>query len=259
MRRRRGQGKKRHPLRKFVKFVVIVAVIVLCIIGVTRVYHIYETTSGKQSPDVPSMSDYPVRGVDVSYYQGNVDWETIAAQGITFAFIKATEGTDYVDSQFAQNWETAQLDGLYVGAYHFYRFEDSGADQAELFLRTVSPTENMLPPVIDVELYDTAEALPDAKSVRENLREMCEVLEAYYGVTPILYCSQTAYWRYVWPMARDYYIWRSNYAYKPYGRWTFWQYTDSGTLEGYDGDQQCVDLNVFNGTREEFLAMFGLE
>lgn len=121
-------------------------------IGGTRLLHIYLTSTGRQAADVPSKQDYPVRGVDLSYYQGNIDWDVLASQGVDFCFIKATEGVDHNDSQFAQNWQTAQAAKIYVGAYHFFRFEDTGREQAENFIRTVPVTENTLPPVIDVEL-----------------------------------------------------------------------------------------------------------
>ena len=122
-------------------------------IGGTRLLHIYLTSTGRQAADVPGKQDYPVRGVDLSYYQGNIDWDVLASQGVDFCFIKATEGVDHNDSQFAQNWQTAQAAKIYVGAYHFFRFEDTGKEQAENFIRTVPVTENTLPPVIDVELY----------------------------------------------------------------------------------------------------------
>ena len=198
-------------------------------IGGTRLLHIYLTSTGRQAADVPSKQDYPVRGVDLSYYQGNIDWDVLASQGVDFCFIKATEGVDHNDSQFAQNWQTAQAAKIYVGAYHFFRFEDTGREQAENFIRTVPVTENTLPPVIDVELYESlGGSMPDTGTARQNLQEMLDLLEAHYGVKPILYAAPNTYRAYVKSFAADYPIWISNYYYKPYFAWTFWQYTDSG-------------------------------
>lgn len=228
-------------------------------IGGSRLLHIFLTSTGRQSPDVPDPEQYPVWGVDLSYYQGNVDWAALVEQGVNFAFLKATEGVDHCDTQFSQNWQDAQSAALYVGAYHFYRFEDSGREQAENFIQTVPATENTLPPVIDVEWYESLETEPDKETVRENLQEMLEILEAHYGVKPILYAAPNTYRSYVRQFAGEYPIWISNYYYEPYFDWTFWQYTDSGTLEGYDGYQEHIDLNVYRGTMEEFREQFGLE
>ncbi len=236
----------------------LVVVLIVGTVAGVRMYHIFMTSTGRQAPDVPDVVSYPVRGVDVSYYQGNINWSTLVSQDIDFAFMKATEGIDYSDSQFAQNWESAAGENIYVGAYHFFRFEDDGAAQAENFIRTVPVTENTLPPVIDVELYDTASAAPAVAETRDNLQKMLDALEAHYGVKPIIYAAPNTYRTYVSFFAGEYPIWMSNYYYKPYSNWAFWQYTDSGLLEGYDGDQVHIDLNVYRGSHAEFLEQFGL-
>ena len=109
----------------------------------------------------PSRERYPVRGVDVSKYQGEIDWPVLAEQEISFAFIKATEGNSHVDARFAYNYEEARKTGLRVGAYHFFSFDSGGDTQAENFIRNVEAFEGMLPPVIDLEFYgDKAENPP---------------------------------------------------------------------------------------------------
>ena len=92
----------------------------------------------------PSREAYPVRGVDVSHYQGNIDWNKLEAQGIMFAFIKATEGSSHTDSMFQANWENVAQTELRAGAYHFFSFESSGQTQAENFINTVSFIDNMI-------------------------------------------------------------------------------------------------------------------
>ncbi|MBP5609087.1 MAG: glycoside hydrolase family 25, partial [Lachnospiraceae bacterium] len=101
----------------------------------------------------PGINRYPVVGVDVSAYQGDVDWKVLSSQGISFAYIKATEGSSHTDRCFSYNWEKAAECDIRTGAYHFFSFESPGKTQAEHFIETVSPVENMLPPVIDVEYY----------------------------------------------------------------------------------------------------------
>ena len=81
----------------------------------------------------PSRTRYPVRGVDVSHYQGTIDWPVLAAQDLDFAYIKATEGSSHTDEKFAENWEAAKDTGLRIGAYHFFSFDSPGESQLKHF------------------------------------------------------------------------------------------------------------------------------
>lgn len=115
--------------------------------------------------NTPSRAQYPVRGVDVSSYQGEINWEVLASQDLQFAFIKATEGSSHVDKYFESNFREALQTGLRVGAYHFFSYDSSGATQADNFIATVSKITNMLPPVVDVEFYgDKHRNLPDSSA-----------------------------------------------------------------------------------------------
>lgn len=250
--------KRRHTFRNLILVLILVVLVAFGTFWGARLYHVYMTSTGKQDPDTPDAEEYPVQGVDVSYYQGTVDWDALYEQGITFAFLKATEGVSHGDTSFAENWANALTSNVYVGAYHYYRFEEDGAAQAEHFIETVPYTENTLPPVVDVELYDSLTEEPDTDETVENLQEMLETLESYYGVKPILYVATNCYLLYAQYFEGEYPIWISNYYYEPYIDWTFWQYTDEGALDGYDGDQQNIDLNVYAGSFSEFLAEFSL-
>ncbi len=142
----------------------------------------------------PSKAEYPVRGVDVSEYQGEIDWEVLAGQELQFAFIKATEGSSYRDPQFAHNWQAAQKSGLAVGAYHFFSFESPGQTQTENFIAAIPKTPGMLPPVVDVEFYGAYKHnLPDVNALQSELNVLLQQLEEYYGQKPILYTTQKAY------------------------------------------------------------------
>ena len=205
----------------------------------------------------PSMERYPVRGVDVSSYQGEIDWDTLASQNISFAFIKATEGSSYVDPYFAENYQQAQQTGLRIGAYHFFSYDSSGETQADHFIATVSPVETMLPPVIDLEFYGDKEANPPSPETgRPQLDILLERLEEHYGRKPILYATEKSYALYLAGAYSEYDIWIRNVVTNPSlsdGRdWTFWQYTNRAKLEGYRGEEPYIDLNVFRGTPEEF-------
>ena len=207
----------------------------------------------------PSKELYPVRGVDVSAYQGEIDWTVLAAEDIQFAFIKATEGSSFADRMFAVNWEGAQQAGLRIGAYHFFSFDSGGATQADHFIETVKKTEGMLPPAVDVEFYGDKEAYPPAKEdVQRELNVLLARLEEAYGTKPILYATGKAYKRYLQGAYPENPIWIRDILTEPTlpdGRsWTFWQYTDRARLPGYQGEERFIDLNVFSENEEAFLS-----
>lgn len=204
--------------------------------------------------------EWEVFGVDVSTYQGKVDWEELAAQGVDFAFIKATEGSSLQDVRFAENWAGAQAAGIRPGAYHFFSYDTPGQQQAENFIRTVPVTAGALPPVVDIEFYGSYLEHPaDRETARAILDPLLDALEAHYGVKPILYATYRSYQLYLSGGAYDDYpLWMSSPGVSPLlWDWDFWQYSHSGHLEGYDGHQQWIDFDIFRGSKADFDA-FGL-
>lgn len=205
----------------------------------------------------PSKDDYPISGVDVSSYQGEIDWAVLAAEGIDFAFIKATEGSTYTDRCFETNLEGALATSLRVGAYHFFSYDSSGETQAEHFIEVVPKVEGMLPPVVDVEFYgDYFDAPADKEDVLPELSAFIDALEAHYGVKPIIYVTDKAYELYIAGEFPENDIWFRDILSSPSlsdGREpTFWQYSNRARLEGYEGEERFIDMNVFCGNREEF-------
>lgn len=205
----------------------------------------------------PSRETYPVRGVDVSSYQGKIDWEMLASQDVSFAFIKATEGSSYSDSAFEANWAAAREAGVTAGAYHFFSYDSPGETQADHFIRLVPDLPGTLPPVVDVEFYGGNEKNPPAREkAHAILKPLLAKLEAHYGRKPILYATGKAYALYLKDDFAEYPIWIRDILFSPKlpdGRdWTFWQYSHRGRLKGFDGGERFIDLNVFRGTREEF-------
>lgn len=202
-------------------------------------------------------NNYPVRGVDVSHYQGEIDWSVLSGENIDFAFIKATEGSSYVDETFQYNFENAKDAGLSVGAYHFFSFDSKSETQAENFINTVIPFEGMLPPVVDFEFYGGKEKNPPAKEeVCKSLQELLMLLEEHYKIKPIIYATEKSYDLYLAGDFENYDIWIRNVVSSPRmsdeREWTFWQYTNRGKLSGYNGEEEFIDINVFYGTKKEF-------
>lgn len=237
-------------------FKILIAIAVLAICGITLIALLW---NGVLQLNNPSKTKYPVRGVDVSHYQGNIDWETLASQNISFAFIKATEGSSFVDDRFAYNYEEARKTDLYVGAYHFFSFDSQGITQSENFINTVERYDDMLPPVIDLEFYGNKAANPPSREeVGAELKVLLSALEEHYGRAPIIYTTEDTYGLYLSGDYEAYDIWIRNVLTKPElsdGRsWTFWQYTNRKRLDGYNGEEKFIDVNVFYGSEEEFKA-----
>ncbi|MGL6294258.1 GH25 family lysozyme [Eubacterium aggregans] len=203
-----------------------------------------------------------VLGVDVSAYQGEIDWEIISEQGISFAYIKATEGTDFIDKRFNENWTAARKTNLKVGAYFFVNFNKGGKDQAKYFIKNVPKESGSFPPVIDLELYgDYLDNPPQKEKVNTMLKEMIETLKEKYGEIPIIYTNYNTYNQYLSNAFTEVPIWicdisSSNPELSGGHKWVFWQYSQRQILQGYDGEERFIDMNVFNGDTKAFKAMF---
>ena len=126
-------------------------------------------------------SEYPVRGIDVSHHQGSIDWEAVARSGVAFAYIKATEGRDFIDQKFQEKWTGCAAAGVARGAYHFFAFCSSGDAQAQNFLAVIPPTPDALPPVADIEFVGNCKSYGDLDAVRDELSTFLRVVERAWG------------------------------------------------------------------------------
>lgn len=193
---------------------------------------------------------YKVRGLDVSHYQGNIDWKTVAGlKKYQFVYMKATEGHDYTDDTFQTNWDQAKDNGLLVGAYHFFSSRSTGEEQAEHFISIVPNEETSMPPVIDIEIALTH----DAAVIQSELKAMSDKLESFYHKKPIMYVTYDTYNTYVAYGFEDYEIWIRDIVKYPTMKgkrdWEFWQYCNRGRVKGIDA---YVDINVFDGNQAQF-------
>lgn len=180
-----------------------------------------------------------LEGIDVSDYQGAIDWETVHDAGKAFVYIKATEGTGHVQKRFAENWAGSLFVGLQRGAYHFMRAGD-GRAQAEHFLRHY-PGGGELPPALDFE-HDPAGRLPTA----EQALEWIDLVAIETGVQPIVYCSPSVAESALGAAFVCSDLWIAHWGVKaprvprPWLSWRIWQ-TGKGHVAGIRGD---VDLDV---------------
>ncbi|WP_245958696.1 GH25 family lysozyme [Microbacterium bovistercoris] len=195
-----------------------------------------------------------MRGIDISAWQGEVDWDVLASQDIDFAYIKATEGSSAIDSRFAANWAGAGRTDLLFGAYHFVSFESSGEAQAAHIIETV-PVGGTLPIALDLEYYGEFFAHPPTRAeVDAILGPLIQRLEEHYGAPPVIYATSQSYDRYLSGAYPENPIWSRSLVLPPGlndGRnWTIWQYSDHDRLDGYRGEEQYIDMNVAGGTRD---------
>lgn len=248
--RRRSASLKRRELWKL-------AAVILAAMGGAGIILAFCVFHGFVLINHPSKNRYPVRGVDVSHYQGEIDWKILSGQGIDFAYIKATEGSSHTDPEFTKNWLGAQSVDLKAGAYHFFSFDSQGADQLLHFIQTVPDSDQMLPPAVDFEFYGDKKANPPDKTAAvEQLKILLEGLEAYYEVRPVLYATEDSWEMYLQEGFEDYPLWIRNVIRKPQidQEWFFWQFTNRARLKGYKGQEKFIDMNVFAGDREEWEA-----
>lgn len=195
---------------------------------------------------------HAVHGVDVSRWQGEIDWATLRKQGANFAFIKATDGGDHVDPMFRENWNRARAAGVPRGAYHFFYWCRTGAEQAEWFIRNVPKEKGALPPVIDVEYNHQSRCKKrhSPQVVREKMKAFMDRVERHYGQRPIIYTAPDFYEDNLKGQFKDYPFWLRSVAAHPSKRypnrtdWVFWQYSGTGLSKGVTGH---IDLNVFRG------------
>ena len=210
----------------------------------------WRTLTGHES--TPLLAGYSVHGIDVSAYQGRIDWPEVARQQVRFAFIKASEGASLRDARFRRNWREARAAGVLCGAYHYFQPTRDGGQQAELFMRTVPLRPGDLPPVLDVE----APRFHDVAELRREMQQWLQTVQAHYGVRPILYTNYAFYRRYLAGHFDEYPLWLAHYEVAqpalPAERWIIWQHSDEAYVPGIRG---AVDFNVFQGSYDELLEL----
>jgi lysozyme len=204
-------------------------------------------------PNSP-LARYPVKGIDVSHHNGTIAWRAVAGDGVQFAYIKATEGADFQDNQFAANCREAAAAGIACGAYHYFRLGTPGLAQARNFLRTVPRDSLPLPPAVDLETWGNASARPGVGEFQSQLGVFLAELREAEGTEPVLYASSDFIHAYLegLPLKR---LWYRAVVGTPhldgFENWTFWQFTERAKVEGVSG---FVDMDVFRGSSRELLA-----
>ena len=199
-----------------------------------------------------------IRGIDVSRHQNEIDWDAVAASGVAFAWIKATEGGDFADARFRRNWQLAAAAGVRRGAYHFVTWCRPARDQAGWFVANVAADPDALPPVLDVEWNPASRSCARHAPKAEALATMTVILAAMekaYGKVPVIYAPLDFYQEVMEGELGRYPLWARSLGDPPNGygdrAWRFWQRSETGAVPGIDG---AVDLDCFGGERADWDA-----
>jgi GH25 family lysozyme M1 (1,4-beta-N-acetylmuramidase) len=219
-----------------------------------------------------------ITGIDVSHWQGNINWNSVKNDGVEFAFAKATEGVDFIDSRYVQNMNNASAAGVLIGPYHFARPDSSytnpldAANEANDFVDAIEPyyqtPGQFLRPVLDVEfpfVPTSAQAASQGMTVKQFVsnwtRSFIAVVENRLGFAPLIYTNSSGAENYFETDLTQYDLWIANWsytppaepppsAYDPWSDWEFWQWTDSWSVAGVAGN---VDGDVFDGTLQDLM------
>ena len=192
----------------------------------------------------PNVETYPVQGIDVSHHNGDIVWPTVAADGVDFAYIKATEGADMHDPRFAEHWIAADKAGVRRGAYHFFTLCRSATDQATNFIANVPRDAKALSAAVDLEFGGNCTGRPARNALLAELKIFITMVEAHTDKPIILYLTQEFDAFYDISSAINRQLWLRSIILKPaYGArpWVMWQASSFNRVHGIQGR---VDWNV---------------
>lgn len=197
-----------------------------------------------------------VYGIDISHYQKKIDWDNIAIEGTTkpidFVFIRATVGRDKKDKLFTKNWNKIRREHHLRGAYHYYNPNHNSTQQAENFIETVKLKKGDFPPVLDIERLSKIQS---KEKLILGIKNWLKLVEDHYEVTPIIYTGKNFYQHHLKNQGLDDYpLWIASYSTQISGSadWKFWQFSETGKVKGI---KHLVDLNVFNGNKDELKTL----
>ena len=191
---------------------------------------------------------FPVTGIDISKHSGVISWHKVDKQNISFAYIKATEGGDYIDPKYDFNIASAKKTKIKLGDYHFFRFDPTGTSQAKNYLKHRKTDDNDLSPVIDIEEWGNYPVtIKNAPRLKKQIKDFITEVEEATCKKLIIYTNLSTYNKLIKGDFKDHEVWICSFQKNtqlPDRQWLFWQHSHSGKLDGVPG---LVDFNTFNG------------
>ena len=238
--------KRRRTKRKGI-FLQLLFVLLTLGCGTYYVYTNFVLPPVHQNYGVRIPEGFNAIGIDISHHQGTIDWEQLLSatqvnnEQPAFTYLKATEGTDHLDTQWERNRKECIRLSIKHGAYHFFQPKKLPLPQAEHFLLHYQPQSGDLPPVLDVE----TEGYSD-KDLIYKMTRWLEYVEEKTGMRPIIYTSYHFYKTKFKIEFPTYKFWIASYSRKPKGimenaQIIHWQFTEKAHLPGH---QVLVDMNV---------------
>lgn len=226
----------------------VLAIVVLIVLIFRPLLYKHHLLPTKNSSSTTNVKRY---GIDVSHYQGNINW-SLAKDDISFAFVKATNGTVFVDPQYIENSEALLKEGVVSGAYHFYEPSQDPIKQASHFVKTISSSGHKLRPVLDIEITNGK----SAKNISSGALKWLKYVEEKIGCKPMIY-TFASYWdNNLGDKFNRYNYWLAAWTTKskpvpPNKRsdWQLWQFTNKGHVKGIKG---LVDRDLFDGSKQNF-------
>ncbi|MFT3765922.1 MAG: GH25 family lysozyme [Minicystis sp.] len=213
--------------------------------------------TGDRGDEIQVCPKATVEGIDVSEFQGNIDWSAVRASGRAFAFIRVADGAGYIDPKFATNWSKAKAAGVARGVYQFFRPGQDGTAQANVLLQHLGGDIGEIAPVVDVEVSDGV----SPGTLNTHLAQWIARIQQATGKTPIIYTSPG-----LWPSLSgssqfsSATLWVAHWGAScpsvpsAWNSFSFWQYADNGHVPGIG---PLVDLDRFNGTLADLVALGG--
>lgn len=191
-------------------------------------------------------------GIDISQYQGTIDWDNLEAIEeqfeLKFVIARATIGSKKADSKFKKNWSNL-TESMYIqGAYHYYRPDENSTEQANNFIKNVKLRKGHLPPVLDIEKMPKGQSM---EKLKVGLQNWLTIVEKHYGIKPIIYTGEKYYEDFLREDFPKYHFWIANYnpwKEKIHDDYLMWQFTEKAQLHGIN---ELVDVNVFNGNVDD--------
>ena len=235
--------------------------LVMIVILVVVLFMLFDRKQGKsdqtadQSPAnftmaVDDNTNARLKGCDISHWDGEIQWSGLKKSGIKFLFIKATQGTEYIDPRFESNWENARLYNFNRGAYHFYMPREDPVAQAKHFLQTVGHEKGDILPVLDIEISHGIG--PDQLS--KDIALWIDTVKDSIGRYPIIYTDLYFWTRHIQGDFKHCPLWVAQWENtnapnleNTWNDWVFWQYADNGTVAGIPSANGKVDLDYFHG------------
>lgn len=238
---------KKRRLRKLLTFVAVFCVIVI-LLNIAFLYY-----RGQIWFNEPRKRDYPVRGAVITQDLGKIDWRIMSQQTISFAYIRATKGTTYADTEFKRNLKNSSKQDLLVGCWHEFDFRTDGEKQAENFISQCGDMDGMLRPMVKVTKYGIYNLkMKNADKVRENLRAFLDRVEEEYGRRPVIMCDSACYKKYIKPYFDSYTLWTIDHFSEPDedSDWALWEYNPRVRTSGYENSKEYFAMTVYRESKD---------